>query len=627
MIEKYKQYIGILSTKFDEMGDVYFNKSNFIQFKIQLLNSVHSDCEIACFFNKFPEEMQIDDPDLPPETRIRKAQEWLNNRLFFFFVTEKSWNYVSATIITSIEKPSTLQSSTPYIAIPVFAPNDAEEEKNWQKNRKSEWPFSRAYNSYDDWLKLMSNDLSLGRIYGIDSQEDIGPFIFWRESQELFAVGKVSRTQKTNNIHLGGDANYRVSVDEFRNQFIYDTTINPSLAFIPMNIFNKIKAKLFGMEIPAETVAEHEALMEQASKYEEQIIDAMYSQCNQHKLGFRKKELINLHLAIKCNPLVFLTGKTKNDPITLMNIYTHALGIYPTPNDSNPQYYIIEHSNLKDDVELIGRPDYNAGVYRPSESGFIDALIHAKQHPDQLFIICLDGINICQQQVYIDLFKMLVKTKKSQRFIQLYPSNMEKHLSNSDYYPHQISIGNNVRVIGILNETKDSMIPYEILKQVNIIHVSEQNTTDSVAPASFSLLHDKTSAWTSTAYNELVAYYTSHPLLLDKIITEINEKITSVNQDLAISTTQTKAITIYCKNAMLLLDNQFSLETAADYQIAQRILTMIRGTAEDWGHLLDDSKDSLLYLLDQYRQISSFEECKNVIARKREQLEQTGFIL
>lgn len=70
-----------------------------------------------------------------------------------------------------------------------------------------------------------------------------------------------------------------------------------------------------------------------------------------------------------------------------------------------------------------------------------------------------------------------------------------------------------------------------------------------------------------------------------------------------------------------------SPEEGIDLQIKQRVLTKIRGSAEQFETLFESGDDSIIALLDKYAELSAFEECRKTVDQKKKELKTYGYCL
>ena len=88
-----------------------------------------------------------------------------------------------------------------------------------------------------------------------------------------------------------------------------------------------------------------------------------------------------------------------------------------------------------------------------------------------------------------------------------------------------------------------------------------------------------------------------------------------------------KSIELYMSN--LPKDGELGLEFGAglDYQIAQRVLTKVRGPENQIGKLLSENAEDegLISLFDEYITLSSFKKCREIVKTKRDEVETYGY--
>lgn len=71
------------------------------------------------------------------------------------------------------------------------------------------------------------------------------------------------------------------------------------------------------------------------------------------------------------------------------------------------------------------------------------------------------------------------------------------------------------------------------------------------------------------------------------------------------------------------------IRTSLKNQVAQRILTKIRGPEEQLKELFQtqEQKNALITLLDKFDDISKFERCRQAITQKEKELKVYGYCL
>lgn len=112
---------------------------------------------------------------------------------------------------------------------------------------------------------------------------------------------------------------------------------------------------------------------------------------------------------------------------------------------------------------------------------------------------------------------------------------------------------------------------------------------------------------------------------------ELHQAINSVDANIGIGWRIVKQIDKYLMNLPVGIDS-FTREKAFDTQIIQRVLTKVRGSEDQMRGLVGKitsegthEPGQLEVILDRYSDSSSFEDSREIIARKAKELNLYGF--
>lgn len=73
---------------------------------------------------------------------------------------------------------------------------------------------------------------------------------------------------------------------------------------------------------------------------------------------------------------------------------------------------------------------------------------------------------------------------------------------------------------------------------------------------------------------------------------------------------------------------EFSYSDGIDLQIAQRVLTKVRGPENQLGEILDEKSENNIYLIfDKYHDLSKFSICRDIVQQKQKELESYGYCI
>ncbi|PWX25139.1 ATPase, partial [Clostridium perfringens] len=90
-------------------------------------------------------------------------------------------------------------------------------------------------------------------------------------------------------------------------------------------------------------------------------------------------------------------------------------------------------------------------IYRPGDSRFIDTLIEASNNKENIYIICLDEMNLARVEHYFSQILSVLELDRDDRILKLYNEELEGTIKNSNKYKANIKIGNNILLVGTVN--------------------------------------------------------------------------------------------------------------------------------------------------------------------------------
>ncbi len=353
--------------------------------------------------------------------------------------------------------------------------------------------------------------------------------------------------------------------------------------------------------------------------FSEQEFIAQFLSCVEQK-GFLydKKDLYNFHVAAKSSKLLILSGMSGIGKSALVRLYGEALGL-----SASQMAFLPVRPSWMDDGDILGYLDKNSMLYYPSDTGLAELLVEASKHPEKMYMVCFDEMNLARVEHYFAQF-ISVLEKKDSRKIQLYNPSLENRVHNSHLYPAQISIGDNVLFMGTVNMDESTYhFSDKVLDRANVITLHQRKFADmkSFCPVKDGLFVPIS----ADAYrkfrveNKKVRLSNEELELLDAL----NEALQESRISGGIGYRVAFDIDRYVENIPSLKD--FTRGDGLDLQIVQRILTKVRGSREQLQTLLsmtDDGKvgGKLMDLFATYKNVSSFTESKKVLMRKVKEL-------
>ena len=209
-----------------------------------------------------------------------------------------------------------------------------------------------------------------------------------------------------------------------------------------------------------------------------------------------------------------------------------------------------------------------------------------------------------------------------------YDSQYAGQLYNSATYPSKIIIGDNIRFIGTVNIDESTYhFSDKVLDRANVIELDVLDYSKEWTKKQYASLITPT--WSKDEYDALINKDVD--IKADKVqelLWEIHQLLQSASAKYGVGPRIVKAIKMYINNLPKTEINGFNKGVALDYQIAQRILTKVRGPEIQIGRLLNGkSNTGFNQIFDKYSELSDFKKCRKVISEKQKELGAYGYCI
>lgn len=566
------QIIGTLALEKDtKRKGVFINTKSAIQYVVKsMMSDYKSDKLFTGYMNSFENDQKFDDEYRSDEERVEKFWDHIYDKLFIYNFKANDGEFERMTKVHLVNKPVKFNEDEYFKGVPVFSAATDEIVREWEL--ESQWSLYRNYNTLDEFCDCIKAKQPLGSIYGYDATENQPSFVIWK------------------------------------NQ-------------------NQEKAESF-----TETVndAQEELKEVNTKEYSDELLIQMMDYHSQKRnLFYNMKDFVNVHTAIKCSNLVILSGLSGTGKSALVEIYARALGIRNNLEDDRLLFVPVRPS-WNDDADLLGYVDLVHNVYRPSDTGFVDFLVNAQKEENKgkLFIVCFDEMNLARVEHYFSQFLSLLERPENQRELQLYDSQYAGQLYNSATYPSKIIIGDNIRFIGTVNIDESTYhFSDKVLDRANVIELDVLDYSKEWTKKQYASLITPT--WSKDEYDALINKDVD--IKADKVqelLWEIHQLLQSASAKYGVGPRIVKAIKMYINNLPKTEINGFNKGVALDYQIAQRILTKVRGPEIQIGRLLNGkSNTGFNQIFDKYSELSDFKKCRKVISEKQKELGAYGYCI
>ncbi|HFP8732782.1 TPA: McrB family protein, partial [Enterococcus faecium] len=566
---------------------------------------------------------------------------------------EQARNYYQGDDLELIPKPKSevfknlIKENESLVPIPVFSINNSDSVI------KDETSFEN---------QLLNGKL-LGKIINFSKDNEDYPLnVFWENtdgSRVLFGeiIGQ-------NNSMYG--VAYRIEKDNFYKKFIdegsknyvgYDDFINQTkdIIFVPYLLLQKIIETKKDINEGIENISDSKIspvssiITEQTQIDISELEDKHAIQQNDHfsehnefierfnqltirsKLHYSKRDLWNFHTAMLGDSLVVLAGLSGTGKSQLVTSYAKALQLSDTQIK-----FISVRPFWEDDSDLLGYADTVNSVYRPGDSGLIDALLEASRHKENIYMVCFDEMNLARVEHYFSQFLSVLEMEPNTRKIKLYNEDLENKLYNSSTYPSTIEVGQNILFVGTINTDESThQFSDKVLDRSNIISL-ELVPFHEISEVNDYIQSDQKKR-NQLKYDDFKNFKNSNPTngLTQKekeMFWKLHLAINSKDKNIGIGWRILKQIDEYLKN--LPVQNDLSRKEAIDIQLVQRVLSKIRGSDEQLSELVGKWNENDLkqvgefeQIINEYPESSDFKYTKKILLQKARELNLHGFTL
>lgn len=493
----------------------------------------------------------------------------------------------------------------------------------------------------------------VGKIDGFSSeQKDTPHYIIWKNSDSDYQVYGEFSGHRYSEEGFSFTTNKQIKSAVFNEEWLDDCYEFANTMFVPYEILMYVDGTVRAanqLEIPyrkspimqeaeRQSAAALAPIKERTSvnaSMEEALMEEFIFTTKTQGLLYDEKDLYNFHTAMKSSNLVILAGMSGTGKSKLIRAYAEALGL----NENSQLTIVPVRPSWTDDADVIGYADTLNHVYRPGDSGVIDALLSAKVNTSKLHIICFDEMNLARVEHYFSQFLSVLEMESGpSRVMRLYNDNLIENLENSDVYPPVIPIGDNVIFVGTVNlDESTHHFSDKVLDRANVISLN-------VLPfSSLKRLPQEGSSFVNNprgtiSFEEFDSFRDKNrDIQMNEreleLLWEIHTELQKVNKNLGAGPRIVRQIDMYLKN--LPQSDTYTREEAVDKQIVQRILTKVRGPEDQLKRFIgtydkqtENIEDSIIGgILDRYKEVSKFYETRNVLIHKAKELKLNGYTL
>jgi energy-coupling factor transporter ATP-binding protein EcfA2 len=317
-----------------------------------------------------------------------------------------------------------------------------------------------------------------------------------------------------------------------------------------------------------------------------EIIKKIHKYIQGQGFHYNIKEIANFYLSLKTKPFVILAGISGTGKTKLVELFAEAIGY----GDNEHCVIIPVKPDWTDNSDLLGYTNLNRKFEKKK---LTEVILSAKENPNEPYFVVLDEMNLARVEHYFSDFLSIIETRKIERD----EFSTKPLLSGNDVGEEtkfrdklvNIQIPQNLFIIGTVN-MDETTFPFskKVLDRANSIEMNQvkldfidklANVEPLEGVFSDFLISDKISS--KHLKNEELALLKKNDFI--KKLNAINKVQT--NADLQFAYRVRDEIAFYLLNSVE-VEDILSWEEAFDYQVMQKILPRIQGSALSINHLL-----------------------------------------
>ncbi|MBO9129322.1 AAA family ATPase [Bacillus sp. 165] len=364
---------------------------------------------------------------------------------------------------------------------------------------------------------------------------------------------------------------------------------------------------------------------------EMRFLEKVKALANNKKIYIEECDIGNFHTCVKTNLITVIGGMSGTGKSQFVRLYGEALGL----QWGKELLFIPVSPSYQEPEDILGYMNPSTGEYIESQTGLVRLLHEAEQHPDQLYMIVFDEMNLSQAEHWFSPFLSLLELEEEYRYLSLY---QKKGQTEETLYKERIRVGKNVIFVGTVNFDETTRpLSDRLLDRINMITLQKMTFREAMTlheKGNISLpalphitTEDFRTKWVNQD-NGLAALTEEEVELLDSLHTLLY----SYDPSKGISYRIALSIAKFIDNIPQLEEGNpiLSREEAFDLQIKQRVLTKLRGLESAVASLLANNKTktkTLLQLLESplAQEVSSFAYSIGCIHQKIRELELYGY--
>lgn len=283
---------------------------------------------------------------------------------------------------------------------------------------------------------------------------------------------------------------------------------------------------------------------------------------------FERETLLNYHICLKTRPFVILAGLSGTGKSKLSQLYAEALG--------HKTHYLRlpVRPNWNDDHYLLGYFNTITNTYMTAPA--VEFLLEANADEDNLYLFCLDEMNLAHVEYYFSQFLSAMEEKPGERWISLLSKSEQAQMRGVAFSTLEaqvreaggVHIPNNFFVTGTINvDETTQLVSDKVMDRANTLEFFRVDLDKIPQPSEKAPepLILSASTWRSYQTTEIDTRFRAQIIAMSQILNKA---------DLGLGYRVLHEIELYLANSAGLLDPL----VAFDLQVKQRILPRVRGS-------------------------------------------------
>ena len=363
---------------------------------------------------------------------------------------------------------------------------------------------------------------------------------------------------------------------------------------------------------------------------DEAILDKLWDYMRYKQLEYSREDINNFHTCMKSGFLTILAGMSGTGKTRLPLEYASFFGL--KESDKTLLFLPISPSYTEPD-DVLGYYNPADKLYVPSQTGLVDFLVDASNHPEKAHVVLFEEMNLARIEHWFAPFLSIMEKNSTDRTLRLYSDGVE--CLNRDKFPPSIRIGTNVIFVGTINiDETTTALSDRLLDRSMVINLTKlsfaqysntpakrgegANQTGETPESLASILNGRS----FDNFDYIRQFDPRQIAFFDRL----HETVSKVDPTKGVSFRSVRNIAIYL--SCCTLSEKFTAREAFDYAVRQTLLRKVRGSYDTLSPLLEESSNgsSIVKLFDEFKDVSDFKLCRNELKSKKDILSKYGFV-